>query len=95
VAADDAADAVVLGLHLIARKQLDDAVASDPDPMMDPPDRHDDSLLAEGSVPPQGMLIIGVDQRSIDIKDHCERHSVHSPRLEEISGTGELRVVGR
>ena len=45
-----------------------------PDGSMNPPDRHGEVHAPERAEPGERMLVVGVDQGSVDVEDHWARH---------------------
>jgi hypothetical protein len=42
---------------------------------MDAPDRKDDPVLAEGPVPGDGVVVVRVDERAVDVEDGSWRQA--------------------
>jgi hypothetical protein len=59
----------VLLVELLAHERGDELVAAHADVAVDPPDRKDDAVLAERPVPGDRVLVVGVDERAVDVED--------------------------
>ncbi len=47
----------------------DELVAAHPDVPVDPPQRQDEAVLAEGPEPCDRVVVVRVDQRAVDVQD--------------------------
>src|SRR5215217_132645 len=66
-------DAVALPvLDPLAGHRGHQLVAAHADVAVDPPHRHGQAVLAEGAVPGDGVVVVGVDQRAVDVQ-HRDR----------------------
>ena len=69
----------LLALELLAAERLDELVAAHPDVPVDAPDRQQHPVLAEGPVPGDRVLVVGVDERAVDVEDRCGWHPATLP----------------
>jgi len=66
-------------------------IAAHPEMAVNQPDRHGDVRPAQSPKPGQRMVIVGVDERSIDIEDG-DRHPHDLPRAATISHASVSRA---
>ena len=73
-------DVISLGfLHLLAAQRRDQLVAAHADVTVDTPDRQQLLVLAKGPVPGDRVVVVGVDQGPVDVKDRGSRHASPLP----------------
>ena len=58
-------------LDLVAGDGTDQLVAAHADVAVQAPDREHDVVLPKGAVPTQRMLVVGVDERPVDVEECC------------------------
>ena len=61
-------------IDVVARDRSDELVAAHPDVTVKPPHREDDLEASERAVPGERMLVVGVDERAVDVQQRCARH---------------------
>ena len=61
-------------LDLDAGDRLDQHVATHPDVAVDPPQRRGDLVVAKRAVPGKRMVVVGVDERPVDVEDRRRSH---------------------
>jgi hypothetical protein len=54
-------------------------VAAHPDVAVDAPEREQLAMLAEGSVPGDGVVVVGVDERAVYVEDRGGWHTGRIP----------------
>src|SRR6202040_2985025 len=68
------ADVVALApLDVLAEQRRDQLVAAHAHVAVDPPERHHVAVLAERLKPGQGVVVVGVDERAVDVEDRRVR----------------------
>ena len=93
------AELVAVGvLGLLAEQRRDELVAAHADVAVDLPDRRPVAMLAEGAVPGDRVLVVGVDQGAVDV-EHDRRLAAHqatasSVTSSEISSSERFFVSG-
>lgn len=69
------ADAVPLpGLHVVAQEMPDELVAAHADRAMDPPPGHPMPVGGHRPLPGEHVVIVGVDERAVDVDDRSGSH---------------------
>ena len=63
-----------LAVDVITHERRDELVAAHPDGAMDSPERQRDVVLSEGAVPRDRVLVVGVDERAVDVEQGGFRH---------------------
>ena len=63
----------VRALELVARERADQLVPAHPDVTVDAVERQRQADLAEGAEPCEGMLVVRVHQRAVDVQDRRGR----------------------
>ena len=58
----------VIALGVSVRPRLHELVAAHADVAVDPPQREHDVVLAEGAVPREGVVVVGVDEGAVDVE---------------------------
>ena len=68
-------------LDLVAGDSGDELVATHANVTVETPDRDRDSLLTEGAVPGERVVVVRVDKRAVDVNERCAkaRHRLHLP----------------
>jgi hypothetical protein len=69
-------------LDLVAAERIDEVVAAHADVAVDAPDRQQLAVLAEGAVPGDRVVVVGVDERSVDVEDGGHGHECDVPLLQ-------------
>src|SRR5262249_25527269 len=71
------ADVVALALlGVLGQQRGDELVAAHADVAVGPPDPDDLAVLAAGTAPRDGVMVVGVDEGSVDVQDRCGHHSL-------------------
>ena len=77
----------------LAAERFDELVATHADVPVDAPDRQHHLVLAERAVPGDRVVVVGVDERAVDVEDGCGWHSRPYPR--PVPKTGSNNRPGR
>jgi hypothetical protein len=64
----------------LVREGADELVSAHPDVAMHPPHRKMDPVLTKGLIPTQGVLVVRVDERAVDVEDGSGRHGSPLPK---------------
>src|SRR5205085_6898526 len=84
-------------LDLLGQQRGDELVAAHPDVAVDPPDRHHVPVLPERAEPGDGVVVVGVDERPVDVEDRgCGWLAHETPWLPGGTPAGHpARTLGR
>ena len=66
-------------LDLVASDRAHELVAAHPYVAVKPPDREDDAVATKGPVPGQSVVVVGVDERSVNVENGGRRHRPNLP----------------
>jgi hypothetical protein len=69
----------LLALDLVPGERGDDLVSAHADVPVDPPEREDDALLRERAVPRDDVVVVRIDERSVDVEDRGRWHGAKLP----------------
>jgi hypothetical protein len=84
-----------LALHGPAGERLNELIAAHPHVTMNPPYRQEDLVLTKRHVPRQGMLVVGIDQRTVNIQNHSLTHTFCSSCAEPRRAATSERLLQR
>ena len=78
-------------LDAVSGERVDELVAAHPDVAVDPPQRRRGAVAAKGSVPGDRVVVVGVDERPVDVEDR----GAHARSLPTAGGSNASTRLGR